>query len=218
MICNLQPNNHLLKSQHSKILIKVLTSIIPDDKQMNRNTVIDSLMQAQSLLAKKSKSVNALQEIINSIIRESNLTFDPEHAYILRDAATSLEKHDLNTSYDLMTLAKEIRPSGSFILQRLDKYKSMQKVLSDGEFRVGSLNFEFGGSATYDLLSAFATGKYEHKEAELLKKSIEDGEVVLELGSGIGFMGVIANSNANCAKYVAYEANPELIQVINNNM
>jgi FkbM family methyltransferase len=117
-----------------------------------------------------------------------------------------------------MTLAKGMRPEGPYILHKLEKYQSMRKVLSDGEFRIGNLNFEFGGSATFVLLSTFAAGNYEKNEAKLLKKSIEEGDVVLELGSGIGFMEVIANSNVTCARYVAYEANPELIQVINNNM
>ena len=180
--------------------------------------LIDSLVRALSLLAGKSNSVNALQEIIDSINSESNLTFDPGNADILRDAAISLEMHDLNTSYDLMTLAKEIRPSGLFIIQRLDEYQSMRKVLSDGEFKIGGLNFEFGEPPTYAILRAFSTGKYEHRETELVKKSIADGEVVLELGSGLGFMGVVANSHVGCAQYVAYEANPKLIQIINNNM
>ena len=147
--------------------------------------LIDSLKKAQSLLAKESKGQNSIQRIIDSINSESNLTFDPGNADILRDAAISLEMHDLNTSYDLMTLAKEIRPSGPFIIQRLDEYQSMRKVLSDREFGIGSLSFEFGGSATYALLRAFANGNYEKNEAKLVKKSIEDGEVVLELGSGI---------------------------------
>jgi len=180
--------------------------------------LIDSLKKAQSLLAKELTGLNSLQRIIDSINSESNLTFGPEFADILRSAATSLEKHDLNTSHGLMTLAKRMRPEGPYILHKLEKYQSIRKVLSDGEFRIGNLNFEFGGSATYALLSAFATGKYEHNEAELVKKSIEDGEVVLELGSGIGFMGVVANSHVGCTQYVAYEANPKLIQVINNNM
>jgi hypothetical protein len=80
-----------------------------------------------------------------------------------------------------MTLAKGMRPEGPYILHKLEKYQSMRKVLSDGEFRIGNLNFEFGGSATFVLLSTFAAGNYEKNEAKLLKKSIEEGEVKLSL-------------------------------------
>lgn len=57
-------------------------------------------------------------------------------------------------------------------------------------------------------------GGYEAKEAELVKKFIAPTDIVFEVGAGIGFLSAL------CAKVVgnesvhAYEANPQLIEVI----
>lgn len=78
---------------------------------------------------------------------------------------------------------------------------------------------EFGEIRSLELLKALAIGSYEKDEAYLLKQFLEEGEIVLELGNfGIGYMGSIAIKSGLCKRYIAYEANPDLIPIIKNNM
>jgi len=59
-----------------------------------------------------------------------------------------------------------------------------------------------------------ATGDYEATEVEFLADVLRPDDVVLEIGSGIGFLSTFAASTAPTARIVSYEANPALIPVI----
>lgn len=59
-------------------------------------------------------------------------------------------------------------------------------------------------------------GKYERGEREAAIKIARPGDVVLELGSGIGLTAAALIKNSKIAKIVAYEANPILIPFANN--
>jgi len=48
---------------------------------------------------------------------------------LIRDAAISLEKDNLQMSHDLMALAYEKRPQGPLIKKKLNKYKQQLKPL-----------------------------------------------------------------------------------------
>jgi FkbM family methyltransferase len=61
---------------------------------------------------------------------------------------------------------------------------------------------------------ALRFGFYETKEAEQLDRFIEDGEVVLELGTGIGFVSTVIARNPKVARLVSYEANPKMMPFI----
>ena len=61
---------------------------------------------------------------------------------------------------------------------------------------------------------ALRFGFYETKEAQQLDNFIEDGEVVLELGTGIGFVSTVIARNPRVRKLVSYEANPSLMPFI----
>lgn len=56
--------------------------------------------------------------------------------------------------------------------------------------------------------------RYELQEARQLQRIIQDGEVVLEIGAGIGFMASLIANNPLVKKVVSYEANSALIPII----
>lgn len=57
-------------------------------------------------------------------------------------------------------------------------------------------------------------GNYEAKEARMLDRLITEGERVLELGTGIGFVSTVIARNPKVARLVTYEANPRLAPFI----
>jgi len=58
------------------------------------------------------------------------------------------------------------------------------------------------------------TGAYEVQEATELERIIQEGETVLELGAGIGFVTCVIAKNALVKKVISYETNPDLIPII----
>ncbi|MDE4133620.1 FkbM family methyltransferase [Phaeobacter sp. QD34_3] len=58
------------------------------------------------------------------------------------------------------------------------------------------------------------TGAYEAKEAEAAQKLIRKGDVVMELGGGIGFMSTLVATKTPARAVHAFEANPALIPYI----
>ncbi|MFZ1964049.1 MAG: FkbM family methyltransferase [Roseiarcus sp.] len=61
---------------------------------------------------------------------------------------------------------------------------------------------------------ALESGYYEHPEADELGELIQDGEVILEIGAGVGLISTIAARNPRTRKVYAIEANPNLIPII----
>jgi len=57
-------------------------------------------------------------------------------------------------------------------------------------------------------------GGYESKEAELVQLKIEPGDVVMEVGAGIGFLSALCARAVGNDRVFAYEANPQLMAVI----
>lgn len=57
-------------------------------------------------------------------------------------------------------------------------------------------------------------GGYEAKEAGLVQKFISPNDIVFEVGAGIGFLSALCAKVVGSEKVHAYEANPQLIQVI----
>ncbi len=64
------------------------------------------------------------------------------------------------------------------------------------------------------LIKAFQTGKYENLEARQLPRFLREGERVLELGGGVGFISTLASKAARLEACTVVEANPDLISVI----
>jgi FkbM family methyltransferase len=57
-------------------------------------------------------------------------------------------------------------------------------------------------------------GVYESKEAELVQKKIAADDVVMEVGAGIGFLSALSAKVVGGERVFAYEANPQLMDVI----
>ncbi|WP_333846833.1 FkbM family methyltransferase [Phaeobacter italicus] len=57
-------------------------------------------------------------------------------------------------------------------------------------------------------------GTYEAKEAQAAQQLIKPGDVVMELGGGIGFMSTLVATKTEAASVHSYEANPHLIPYI----
>lgn len=64
------------------------------------------------------------------------------------------------------------------------------------------------------LMEALRTGQYERAEARKIAKIVQPGDVVLEIGAGMGFITALMLKNANIARVVSFEANPQLIPKI----
>ncbi|MBT8154066.1 FkbM family methyltransferase [Epibacterium ulvae] len=58
------------------------------------------------------------------------------------------------------------------------------------------------------------TEAYEAKEATAIEKLVRKGDVVMELGGGIGFMSTLVATKTRAKSVHAFEANPQLIPYI----
>ena len=66
------------------------------------------------------------------------------------------------------------------------------------------------------LIAAFRAGKYEQREAQALPDIIEEGDRILEIGAGVGYLSALAARDPRTAAVRVYEANPLLIPLINH--
>lgn len=64
------------------------------------------------------------------------------------------------------------------------------------------------------LMEVIRTKRYEGPEARTIGKIIQPGEVVLEIGAGIGFMAALMLKNPDVERVISFEANPLLIPKI----
>ncbi|MGP1675991.1 MAG: FkbM family methyltransferase [Burkholderiales bacterium] len=67
---------------------------------------------------------------------------------------------------------------------------------------------------TPPILKDIYFGVYEAKEAELVQKKIAADDVVMEVGAGIGFLSALSAKAVGSERVFAYEANPQLMDVI----
>lgn len=68
-----------------------------------------------------------------------------------------------------------------------------------------------------DELKKLLSGTYEMGENAIMKETLSPVDVVLELGSGLGYNSIFANKIMGSTVH-SYEANPELIPIIENNI
>ncbi|MDU8913339.1 FkbM family methyltransferase [Aestuariicoccus sp. MJ-SS9] len=61
---------------------------------------------------------------------------------------------------------------------------------------------------------ALREGLYERKECDAVMRVVNEGDTVLELGGGIGYMSTLLSVKKKVARVVSYEANPALIPYI----
>lgn len=60
----------------------------------------------------------------------------PETINTLRDMAVKMEKHNLNISYELMSIAHAARPSGNFIRKKYEEYKNELVTLTKEQLKL----------------------------------------------------------------------------------
>lgn len=68
------------------------------------------------------------------------------------------------------------------------------------------------------MISVLRAKTYERAEAKQINRIIQDGEVVLEIGAGIGFISALVAKHPMVERIVSYEANPLLIDVISETL
>lgn len=64
------------------------------------------------------------------------------------------------------------------------------------------------------VLAKIEAGGYERAEGRHSNAFIEDGDRIIELGAGLGFMSALITSRKQIADYVAIEADPRLFDII----
>ncbi|MGJ7043184.1 FkbM family methyltransferase [Shinella sp. BE166] len=64
------------------------------------------------------------------------------------------------------------------------------------------------------LIEVIREGRYETPEARKIGKIIQSGDIILEIGAGIGFMTALMLKNPAVERVVSFEANPLLISKI----
>jgi FkbM family methyltransferase len=64
------------------------------------------------------------------------------------------------------------------------------------------------------LIDSLRSGQYEAPEARKIGKIIQPGDVILEIGAGIGFMTALMLKNPAAERVISFEANPLLISKI----
>ncbi|MBP0480934.1 FkbM family methyltransferase [Sagittula salina] len=64
--------------------------------------------------------------------------------------------------------------------------------------------------------AALKEGTYERKECDAVMRVVREGDTVLELGGGIGYMSTLLSVKKKVRRVVSYEANPTLIDYIHS--
>jgi FkbM family methyltransferase len=85
------------------------------------------------------------------------------------------------------------------------------------EIVLGGVRLGCGPEQSEAIRNGLYKGTYEAAERELLKKHLKEGMRVLEIGGGIGFIGLLAARIAGPGKVLTYEANPKLQPAISAN-
>jgi len=89
---------------------------------------------------------------------------------------------------------------------------------SDALYRLGGLEIAVPeGLATEAIAGKLADGTYEADEARAVDRCVKPGFRVLDLGAGLGYVGMLAARKTEPADVLSVEANPDLLPVIEAN-
>jgi FkbM family methyltransferase len=95
---------------------------------------------------------------------------------------------------------------------------SQEALLHPGvmkRFTVAGVKLEIDGSLLSPrTLAALRSGNYEDQESREVPGFLEEGDRILELGGGIGFISSVAARQRKAESIVVFEANPQLLPVI----
>jgi FkbM family methyltransferase len=103
----------------------------------------------------------------------------------------------------------------------LVKFKSniqynLRKVLKTFTLKGVRLSINDDKVLSKFVLLSVLNGGYEDKENKVIKEKLQPGDIMLELGAGLGFNSITA-AKINGGKIVSYEANPYLFSLIKRN-
>lgn len=86
-------------------------------------------------------------------------------------------------------------------------------------FRIDSLRLNIPSAClTPPLEKALRSGSYEHQEADALRRHLVDGDRVLDLGAGAGFLCALAARRLGADRVLGVEANPRMARVAQKNL
>ncbi len=80
-----------------------------------------------------------------------------------------------------------------------------------------NINFPKGHEISKQVIGSIIDQEYEFPEMQILKNTLEPTDKVLELGTGLGFNAIFASKVVGDTNVLTYEANPNLIPVIEAN-
>jgi len=87
------------------------------------------------------------------------------------------------------------------------------------EYEIDGLTLDVPDSLINDRIAAKLTsGKYEGQEAAAARMRLREGQRVLELGTGIGYISALCARVAGPANVTTVEANPAMLPVIRANL
>ncbi|MDF1727368.1 MAG: FkbM family methyltransferase [Sulfitobacter sp.] len=95
------------------------------------------------------------------------------------------------------------------------KHKEAEQEAEEGFVRSRGMRFPKDPEViTNRLRRSLRTDTYERKEAEAVLRTVRDGDRVIELGAGIGYMSTFVAKKREVVSVHAFEANPGLIPYI----
>lgn len=103
----------------------------------------------------------------------------------------------------------------NILLMRTKYY--LRSTLRISCVNVSGVKLQLTKGMSKKLVNRFYSESYELDEIRILQKKISNRDTVLEVGAGIGFLSIFAAKIVGSKRVFAYEANPDLIDIIKNN-
>jgi FkbM family methyltransferase len=94
----------------------------------------------------------------------------------------------------------------------------LNRILNTQVARIGTVRLNTNpADIPRPLRTAIFKGLYELPERQLVEASVRQGDRVLEIGTGLGFISILCTQRAGTGKVLSYEANPVLQSAIEAN-
>jgi FkbM family methyltransferase len=114
-----------------------------------------------------------------------------------------------------------VLPSGlrKSVYDRLRAYRFLRNKLSvrDGVVTHKGVRLRADDRLGPDVVLQMMNGDYEGREARMVRMFLDPRDVVLELGAGVGFIGLLCAKIAGADNVHSFEANPLMEQIILEN-
>lgn len=103
----------------------------------------------------------------------------------------------------------------TYFLNYLHKYFSRPRYVKCRDIKLHINTNKF----TPKVINAFHSGRFERDEKDILLSTLEPSDRYLEIGAGVGYTGLYAATIVSCSDHVVlFEANPDMIPIIETNM